>query len=342
VVLVLDGTLRSTPSALRALPEATIVAGHEVRFDDPLDLLAFDALIVRSHAWSEADPASATKARAIAGFVRKGGLLVGPAPDRAWPPELGRALRSSGRGHVPGAAGLQPLGLGRVARAKIRADVIELLEDGAWVPPIASRLSDPMPPAPLPTAGFAWHDEPASRRPQGVLLLVYAAVVAVLTWLVRRRGVQILALLLAAGVVCVALAWIAPANVGWRVTGVVSDLGGPGGRRCEAVVLSAGPHGYEGRVSWQGGGVLALHGGQVTAAGRVRVAPGHTAWIVREVDAQGVGEDDAEDRRAAFLAALLVGEVDPKRLRFGRIEALPIRVEGTGPVPAWTVTWRPK
>jgi len=279
-------------------------------------------------------------ARAITSYTRRGGLLIGPAPARDWPPELGRHLRGSGRAHVRGVDGLRDLGLGRVGRAETRDDVIALLEAGAWVPAVASRLTGPMPPAPLPSARFRWRDRPSERRPQGVLLLIYAGVVGALTWLTRRRGVQVLALVLAAGAVSVCLVWLSPSRPGVRVEGLVTDLGGPGGRRAEAVVIGAGPEGFTGHVTWRGGGVLSWHGAHVGADGLVRVPPGGVAWIVRESAGAGVRATEPEDRRAAFLGRLLVGAVDPRRLRYGRLPSLPVTVEGVGPIPAWTATYR--
>ena len=40
------------------------------------------------------------------------------------------------------------------------------------------------------------------------------------------------------------MAWLSPRDPGYRIHGLALDLGGPGGRRFEAVVISAGPQGF--------------------------------------------------------------------------------------------------
>jgi hypothetical protein len=174
-----------------------------------------------------------------------------------------------------------------------------------------------------------------------VLLLVYVGVLAALSWLVRTRAASLLSLLLVAGAVSGAVAWLSPRAPGHRVQGLVLDLGGPGGRRYEAVWISAGPRGFEGPVRWAGGGVVSVEGAHLTADGEVRVPPGRSAWVVRERVGLGVTEGDVEDRRSAWLRALLLGDADPARLRYGRLPVLPVHVPGHGAIPAATLTYAP-
>ena len=338
VVLVLDGAKRV---GTRWRTEGvTVVGAGERALDHAFALLAFDAVVVRSNAWRDDDPDAATKARALADYVRKGGLLIGPATSRPWPAALGRALHAAARGQVRGPDGVLTLGLGRVTRAETQDDVREILAADLWVPEVGTKLAGPLPPAPMPSDRFRWHDDPKERRTLGYLLLLHAAAVALLTWLVRRRDLQIGALLLAAGAIGMGLVWITPRAVHLRVEGLVTELGGPGGRRHEAVVLSAGPEGYVGQVTWRRGGVIQRLGGAVDEAGRLRILPGRTVWLIRE-DPAGPGRTpDAEDRAAGWLRPLLVGAVDPRRLRFGRGAPLPIQIEGLGPIPASSVAWR--
>jgi len=339
VVLVLDGAKRPAAQALSASEALTAVHGSEVALGGAYDLQAYDAVVVREAAWNEDDPEARRKAGAVAGYVRKGGLLIGPGPEQAWPAYLARALRRAAHGETPGPHGVLAFGLGRVARAALQADVRAVLDARLWVPAVATTLTARGGP-PVWLEGLEhWRDHPASRRTQGVLLLVHVLVLAALARVLRGGGTQLLGVLLAAGAVAVGVAWTSPAAPGFRVHGVALDLGGAGGRRLEALLFDAGPRGYRGHVRWHGGGVVGVHGARLDAAGRLVVAPGHSAWVTRESDARGVLAEEAEDARAAVVRPLLVGSVDPRRLRYGRLPRLPVRIEGWGPVGAVTVVY---
>jgi hypothetical protein len=174
-----------------------------------------------------------------------------------------------------------------------------------------------------------------------VLLCVHVLVLAALAWLLRGRGRGVLGVLLAAAAVSVGLLWLSPRDPGFRVHGAVLELGERGGRRYEALFVSAGPRGFCEPVKWSGGGVVSLHGGRLEADGRVHVAPGRSVWIVRESVGTGISPEDVEDRSAAMLRPLLRGAAAPERLRYGRIPALPVHVPGTGAIPAATLRYRP-
>ena len=340
VVLVLGGAAGAKGGAW-VTPAATIVPGTEHTFSHAHELRCFDAVLALGEAWDAADPAARDKADAVAGFVRKGGLLIGPAPPRTWPPHLGPRLHAAGRGQAVGVAGVRRLGLGRVARAGRQADVAELLAADLWVREAGSPLLDPQTRPGRPAAWQGWSDRPAGRRTQGLLLGLLALALVGLTRLLRGRGPQWLGALLVAATVSGGLAWTSPADPGIRVEGVALDLGGPGGRRIEAVWIDAGPRGYLGRVRWTGTGVVGLRGARLTPAGDVSIAPDRSAWIVRETEGLGVRADVPEDRAAGALRSLLTGAIDPRRLRFGRLERLPVRVEGWGPVAAGEVIFTP-
>ncbi len=344
VLLVLDGATGppETPQATLAPGIAlTAVHGSQVAFESALELLAFDAVLVRENAWSDDDPDGRARARALAAYVRKGGLLIGPGPRHGWPPHLGRALRQAGRSETAGPEGVRTLGLGRVTRAGSQVHVQEILGRRLWVPEVGTALLARSGPPTWVDGLERYRDRPEERRTQGVLLLVFVVALAAFTRLLRGGPAQVLGTLLASAAVSVGLAWLSPGDPGFRVHGLSVDLGGAGGRRIEALLFDAGSRGYEGHVRWSGGGVVGVHGGRLLPDGRLRVEPGRSAWVLRESDGRGPLPEEAEDVGAAPLRALLVGAVDPRQLRFGRLPRLPVRVEGAGAVGALTVAYRP-
>jgi hypothetical protein len=108
----------------------------------------------------------------------------------------------------------------------------------------------------------------------------------------------------------------------------------------EAVWFSAGDRGYAGRVAFEGGGGVRWVGPPLLEDGRVLLPPGASAWAVRQTVARAAEPSEVEDRRAAFLSGWLRGEIPAARSRYGRVPALPLRVEGLGPVPAFTLSVR--
>lgn len=339
VVLVLDGAAR--PGSVRPEGEMTLVHASEVDFRHVLDLVAFDVILLREGAWREDDADARQKATAVARFVRGGGLLIGPAPHRPWPPHLARRLRARAEPAEAGVEGIRRLGLGRIARANTREDAEAVLAARAWVPEVETPLGREAAPPIAPAGLEGWRDRPEGRRAQGALLLVYVLVLFALVWLLRGASRQLLGVLLTSAAVCVGLLWLSPRDPGYRVHGVVLELGERGGRRYEALYVSAGPRGFREHVHWVGGGVVSLHGGRLEADGRVRIAPGRAAWIARETVGAGLADRDTEDRFSAFLRPLLRGSPAPERLRYGRIPALPVHVPGLGAIPAATLRYRP-
>jgi hypothetical protein len=317
----------------------------------PFDLDAYDALLVGPDAL-EALPKveRRTAAGVVAQFVRAGGLLLGPGPDAGWSPDLARALGEAGKSPQVGYDGRRYLGLGAIIHPADAEDVARLLGMDLWVPPIQTvfrRVGVPPP----PPAGFPrWHDAPRRRRATGALLLGAGLLLLLLVWVART---PVLALSVLAGwalAVSAGIWLVAPREVGFVTQGAVLELGGPGGRRTEVVWLSAGPGGYRGAVGWhQGpyertgpgrvarpetGGFVRVLGGVLDAEGRVVVAPGQGAWILRERLAPGGDTGDPPPVGAPTLRDLLRGPIDPKQVSRGHVERLPISVAGSGPIPA--------
>ncbi|MDA1195716.1 MAG: hypothetical protein O2894_11095, partial [Planctomycetota bacterium] len=128
-----------------------------------------------------------------------------------------------------------------------------------------------------------------------------------------------------------------PAAPGCAVHGALVEWGG---RRLDAIRIEAGPAGYTGRVRFEGRGVVGLRGGRLLSDGRLRVEPGRAAWVLRETEATGAAAQAAEDRSLGSILTLLRGTVEPRDVRVGWVPALPVRVEGWGPVPAATAAIR--
>lgn len=333
-VVLLVG-VAAPPAGARALARGTLVPGDAAGPLDRYGLRAYDAVVVREDAWGPDDPRAADKADAVARYVHGGGLLVGPGPASPWPPRLGRALGQAGRATRGGPDGVRRLGLGRVVRAANQADVAAIFAADLWVRDVRTPLLDVTGSRPAPLEGWTpWADAPASRGTQGLLLWLHAAALAVLALVLRAPASLLGGSLLAAGVTAAALVWTAPQDPGFRVAGAFVELGGAAGRRIEGVWISAGPAGYRGHVRFEGEGVLALRGARLDADGRVAVAPGRSAWIVRETRGRGPRPDEREDRRQAGALGLVRGRIDPGRLQVVHRPALPVRVEDWGPVPA--------
>lgn len=339
LALIVDGA----PDGRDLVKDERVSLVHESEVDvrHPLDLDGFDAVAVLSDAWSDADPARARRlSRAIAGFVRRGGLLVGPSPTHRWPTGLARRLGAAGRTERSGPGGLKLLGMGRVVRAADGTEMQALLASELWVRDVRTAFdrasTSPPPPAQLTGVG-----DPREGRGSGVLLLVLFLVTLTLFSRVlrgaapRALGIAALVLATAAGIGAVA-----NEDPGFRARGVLIELGGAGGRRIDAIRIEAGPEGYAGRVQFAGSGLVRVLGAEMDAEGRVLVAPDSGAWVVREGLGAGRTPDEVDDRHAGWVLPLLRGKVDPKRVRYGRVSSLPARVEGAGPVAAVVLRYR--
>jgi len=145
---------------------------------------------------------------------------------------------------------------------------------------------------------------------------------------------------MAALAISTGIAFGVPRETGFIARGVLLELGGPGGRRVDAVRIEAGAAGYAGHVRFDGAGMVRVLGARLDGQGRVRVAPGAGAWVLREGVARGPAPEEHEDRFVGWARSFLRGKLDPKRIRYGRIPALPVRVEGSGRIPAVVVRVR--
>ncbi len=179
---------------------------------------------------------------------------------------------------------------------------------------------------------------PPGRRAQGLLLVCYALVAALLDRVLHRGWPRLLGAVGPALAIVAGLVWSSTGMPGVAARGVAFDLGGGGGRRVEAVLLVAGEAGWVGRITWEGGGLVRVAGAEVDGAGRVHVGPGERAWAIRETVAEGGFAGERESPREGHLLRFVRGEVDVARVRLGQIDRLPLRIEGTPPIGAATLT----
>lgn len=342
IALIFDGA----PDArgLERAGEVARVHASEIEVDHAMDLDGFDAVVVLERGWSPADPARARRlAAAVTGFVRRGGLLIGPPPERRWPASLARRLGAAGQSPETGPGSLRVLGMGRVVRASSGAEMRALLASDLWVRDVRTVFDRATVAPPAPDALIPAGDEAAARAPRRIAVLLLGALVLVLAafdWVLRGAAARTLGALMASLAVTTGIAWVVPSDPGFATAGVLLELGGAGGRRVEAVRIEAGSGGYAGAVRFRGSGMVRVLGGRVDAQGRVTVAPDASAWVVREGPGLGRGPEETDDRFAGWALPFLTGRVDPKQVRYGRLPALPVRIEGAGAVPAVVVRYR--
>ncbi|MDJ0973048.1 MAG: hypothetical protein QNJ98_01135 [Planctomycetota bacterium] len=339
IALIFDGA--ADARGLDRDGDVSMVHQSEVDIAHAMDLDGFDAVVVLEKGWSPADPSRARRlATAVTGFVRRGGLLIGPPPERRWPPSLARRLGPAGQAQRTGPGGLRALGMGRVVRALTGDEMLGLLESELWVRPVRT-VFDRATVAPKAPPEFVTRGDPRSpRRPAVFLLGTLVLVLAAFDWILRGAAMRTLGALMAALAVATGIAWVVPSDPGFALAGVRLELGGVGGRSVEAVRIEAGSGGYAGRVAFGGSGMVRVLGGRIDAEGRVLVAPDTAAWVVREGLGLGAGPEETDDRFAGWALGFLKGRVDPKRVRYARLPVLPVRVEGAGPVGAVVVHYR--
>lgn len=248
-----------------------------------LELVGLEVVRVHADAWPEG-PEAALHAAALAGYVRGGGVLVvGPGE----PAGLAQALRAAQPVHGPaGVLGAQALGVGWVLRVPTVHDEPRLVA-GALALPRAGTVLDVLGPPPSLPPGLAAGVRPP-RALLGGLLLAWAVAVGLLEGGVSN-GRRLLRLALPAAAALVAVVLALPRASDLRVTGVVLELGGAGGRRLEALYLEAGEGGWSGAVQWRAPCALRRLPGALAGGGRVQawLAPGSSAWLVAEGLARG-------------------------------------------------------
>jgi hypothetical protein len=313
-----------------ALGEArgTTLSKEDLPFSHPFDLDAVDAVWVEADAWDEAATQLPERVRALEGFVRRGGLLLGPPPGESWPPGLAPRLGVAGRVRQPDEGEAAPLGLGKVVRPATPADGTRLL-DAHGVREVATLLDGALGAPPVP--GLPRHEaELAGRATAAGVLGLHLLALGLFPWLLRGRT-QAAASLAASGAAAVLLLAALQEPEAALVRGAVLDVGGAGGRRVEAVWIHAGPGGFEEPVRFEGSGIVRHLGGRLVPGGALRLEPGRGAWVVCERRGEGLGAGDGERRASAWLMPLLVGRVDPKRMRFGSLPDLGVTVGGRRP-----------
>lgn len=321
LVLLLDGLAEPDP----VFAEADFSLEDPVRFAfrDPLALDPYDVLIVGQRAWGARD--GRANAEAVRVWVHRGGLLIGPAGSEGWPPNLARAIQAP---RVEQAGTLRRFGLGRVLPVAGAREAVEAIESGAWGRDVGTVFDRARHVPSLPAAVPRWTDRPAERRPGAWLLLGFAGFALLLGLGVRQTGTRLVGLVVGSLLTAVGLTWLVPPAPALEATPIRLELGGRDGRRTDVVVLSAGPTGWRGRVTFQGRGIVSVLGADLDPAGRVVLRPGGLAVALRRDLGQGGVPPEAADRMGGELRGLLVGAVDPKRLRYGRGGAIGVRVEG--------------
>lgn len=270
---------------------------------DARDLDACDVVVLGSDA-----PDDATLAAVLAGFVRRGGLLVGPAPASAWPPTLARRLGPSASDDA-GPAGARTLDAGHVARAAGPEAFASLLAAGLHRPRVATAFdrATAAPPAP-PGFSRGSSDVERERTPLGTGVAATAAL-GLVAWLVRgRRRTAWLAALAAVGVIEPALA--RGADPAPTVEAFALEMGGAGARRVDGIFVSAGPAGWVSAadpvVEGDGLRVLGFVVVRVDGAWRLALEPGASGWVVAERSASGAVDGGAEvESPPAWAMALL-------------------------------------
>lgn len=250
VVLVLDASdVPPLPSAVRVLAWPRDRRGPA---SDPRDLDAIDVVVLppRPRDRVEDDGLAPTLADLLVGFVRRGGLLVGPPSTQPWPALLAR--RFGGEAPIEaGPAGVRAFGAGHLARADATEDLDALLAAGAHRPRLATvfdrATSAPPPPSAAGPLGDrrTWPREASGAAPT---LWVAAAVTAVLGlaafWFVSRR-VLVLAFLSAIATVPL-LGFDAARRPDFAAQTLVFECAGAGGPRVEATWIEAGARGWVG------------------------------------------------------------------------------------------------
>lgn len=221
-------------------------------------------------------------ARALASFVRRGGLLAGPLTPQSFGVELDRALGAA----VPaetGARGARSLGAGRVARVAGAAGLEELVAAGLTEPSFGTVFDRATTPPGAPSESG---ESTAPRLSWRVLLLLGAFTLATIGASRMATGTGALAGLVLAGVAIAALAVLETAPPDARADAFVLDFGGAGGRRLEALRVVAGPEGFRTTTPLRSEGGLRVLGFRFTwdARGRaLALGPNAVGWIVEDL-----------------------------------------------------------
>lgn len=231
-------------------------------------------------------------ARTLEAFARRGGLLAGPAAPASFGAELERALGTA----LPeddGPRGVRALGAGHVARVA-RAGGLEELATAGFVEPRYATVFDRAlgPPEGARSANDADADAAPPRRLPATSLALLAGVALVAIVASRASGARGLVAIAALSALAVlGLGLLAPRDEA-AATGeaFVLDLGGAGGRRVEALRVTAGPLGWrwtEPARSREGVRVLGFTTVSTPAGEALELRPGRVAWIVTEARSTG-------------------------------------------------------
>ncbi len=286
-----------------AIDGASSVRIEPLDVTDARDLDAFDVVVLGS-----ADD-DARRAAAVAGFARRGGLVVGPPVGRPWPTVLARRFGPEAPS-ASGVAGAVGFGAGHLARADALRDVTDLIEAGLARPRLFTVFDGATsPPAAPRGAGRFVPDEGPVRDLVGFAAAATAVLGVVAAWLRRRR--RLVALLVLAGLATAEAALLPAPPSAPAVEGFVLETGGAGGRRVEALFVAAGPRGFvgpagPGLASPDAVRTLGFRVVRDADGLRLALAPHAEGWIV--VERVGRGDTsglDPTDEIPAWATALL-------------------------------------
>ncbi len=266
-------------------------------------------------------------ARALVSFVRRGGLLAGPALPTSFGVDLERALGAA----LPiddGLRGVRTLGAGQVVRVTKAEGLDAVVVAGLAEPSFATVFDRAL--ATSIGLSNSWPAESvrpiAHRLPPRSFWLLAAFALAAIAASRFSSTVGVVASVALSGIAIAALSLLDPTPPDARAEAFALDLGGPGGRRLEVLRIVAGPQGWRTTSPIRSDDGVRVFGFRVerlpTGPALVLSANG-IGWIVK--DGVGSGETGGLEPLSE------VPEWSLSLLRKGRGRASDVRIFGGEP-----------